>query len=231
MTRRQPASPSAASASSWGTVSGPCERRSSSHRAGPATNVSRQPRLPQRQIGPCGIDQDVADLAGDAARAAERAPADHQAGADAGRQPQVGHDLGPRAGAEGGLAERADVGVVVEVDRASAAASPISAAGSIPSSQGRIARELQEPGGAVDRRGQAHAGGEHAIAVDAGLVEQALGEPGGEVERLVAARVSTSMLSASSASTVNDRSATATRTWRWPKSIPTIAPGRAGRAR
>ena len=34
-----------------------------------------------------------------------------------GRQAQVGHDVGAAAGAEGRLAQRADVGVVVEVDR------------------------------------------------------------------------------------------------------------------
>src|SRR6185295_17380008 len=62
------------------------------------------------------IDQDVADLARDAARPAKRSPTDDEPGADAGGETQVGHDLDALAGPERRLAERPDVRVVVEVD-------------------------------------------------------------------------------------------------------------------
>ena len=51
--------------------------------------VSRQPRLPQRQIGPCGSREDVADLAGDAGAPVVRPAGEDEAGADARRQADV----------------------------------------------------------------------------------------------------------------------------------------------
>src|SRR3954447_23651743 len=77
----------------------------------------------------------------------------------------------------------------------------ISAAVSIPSSDGMIAFECTSPGlrgacvggrgagGGVEGAGRAHAGGQHAAAVAARLVEQLIGQAGAEVERVVAGGV------------------------------------------
>jgi hypothetical protein len=130
------------------------------------------------------IDQNVADLPRDAARATERAPVEDEARADAGREAQVGHHVGPAAGPERRLAEGADVGVVVEVDRQPEPR--LHLGGGVeadPAGQDRL--RVHEPALAVDRARQAHAGGEHAAARDAGLLNQLGDQPGGGVERVL----------------------------------------------
>ena len=74
--------------------------------------------------------------------------------------------------------------------------SRISAAVSMPSSDGRIAREWTRPLSRSIGPGRPMPAREDAAAVDAGLVEQLLDEPGGEVERLVARASSTSISAA-----------------------------------
>ena len=175
MTRWQPASPSWAS----------CEQLAHGQRA-----VRAAQQLAQRGAGDegleaaavaaaadraLGIDQDVADLARDAARAAEGAAVDHEAGADARRQAQVGHHVGAAADAEGRLAQRADVGVVVEVDGQPEAL--LHLRGRVePDPAGQDRLRVHAAALAVDRAGQAHARGEDAAALDARLLDQ-LGRP------------------------------------------------------
>ena len=112
----QPASPSRASSIICFTDSSSSRlawtRRSS---AGPEARVSRQPRLPQRQIGPLRVHDEVSDLAGCAAVTAVGATLDDDAGADARGDRYVGREAGVAPGAEGHLGERAQVGVVVDV--------------------------------------------------------------------------------------------------------------------
>ena len=64
-----------------------------------------------------GVDEHVAELAGEALRAAVQAAVEHQPGADARRDHQVDEVLGVAPGAERGLGQRGEVGVVVDEDR------------------------------------------------------------------------------------------------------------------
>jgi hypothetical protein len=135
-----------------------------------------------------GIDQDMADLPRDAAGTAKGATVDHQSRADARRQAQVGHDVRAAAHSECRLAERADVGVVVEVDGELEAL--LHLAGGVqahPAGQDRL--RVHEAARAVDRAGQAHAGGEDAVALDAGLVDELVNQARGGVERVLGGRV------------------------------------------
>ena len=130
-----------------------------------------------------GVDQDVADLAGDAARPAEGAAVDHEPGADARRKAQIGHHVGAATDAEGRLAQRADVRVVVQVD--GQPETLLHLGGGVerhPARQDRL--RVHEAGLAVDRAREAHAGGEDAATLDAGLVDQLRHERGGGVERV-----------------------------------------------
>ncbi len=88
----------------------------------------------------------------------------------------------------------------------------ISTAVSIPIERRDDRARVDEAAEAVDRARQAHAGGEHARPRDAGLLEQL--RPRGPAARSSASlpAVSTSISAWLSAMTVNDRSATATRT-------------------
>ena len=71
--------------------------------------------MPQRQIGPVVDDEHVADLAGHAATPAVRPAVEDEARADARGQPHVDEVVDAARGAEHVLAERADVGVVLEL--------------------------------------------------------------------------------------------------------------------
>ena len=134
------------------------------------------------------VDEDVADLAGDAARAAERPAVDDQAGADARRQPQVHEHPRAAPGAEGRLAERADVRVVVEVHRRGEP--PLELGDGVqPAPAGQDRLRAHEARLAVDRPGQPDAGGQQAPGAHAGRVDQLAGQARGGVERLVGAGV------------------------------------------
>ena len=204
-------------------MSGPCERRSSSHSAGPATKVSRQPRLPQRQIGPWGSTR-TWPISPAMPRAPRKGrPSIDEAGADARGQAQVGHDVGAAADAEGRLAERADVGVVVEVDGQPEALLHLRR-GVEPDPAGEDRLRVHEAALAVDRAGQAHARGEHAPALDARLLEQ-LGRPAwrrcrGRPRRRCRPRAPRRTRRGSSTRGRRRRRAGES----WPKSRPTTAP-------
>ena len=97
------------------------------------------------------------------------------------------HDVDRVAGAEGGaerdLGERAEVGVVVEVDGqvAEAAAQLGRDREALPAGQDR--RRADRAALVVDRPRERHADAEHAVCAEAGLGEQVVDELGGAVER------------------------------------------------
>ena len=67
--------------------------------------------------GAAEADRDVAELAGEAAGAAEQPPAGDDAAADPGRDGEVDELVAAAAGAEGALGEGGDVGVALDRDR------------------------------------------------------------------------------------------------------------------
>ena len=121
------------------------------------------------------------------------------------------------------LGEGAEVGVVLDLDREAEALARLG---------GRVDPDPagEDRGAPAPRRslrsigaGQAHARPDHAVAIDARLVEDLVDELGG-ASRPWSAEWSTSSSRQVSARTVCERSETATRRWRWPKSIPSATP-------
>ena len=100
----------------------------------------------------------------------------------------------------------------------------ISAAASSPSQPGRIAVGRTAPRSWSIGPEQPMPTPSTSVAVDAGLGEQLVDELGGGVERVLGVVVDVAQARIASASTVRERSETATRMWSWPKSMPTTAP-------
>ena len=183
--RRQPASPSAARAStSPASRSSPQAAAQQLDHRRPGGEVSRQPRLPQRQMSPRLVEDRVADLARRAAGAVEQAPVDDQPGADAGGHLEVDEVARTPARRPSALGQRAEVGVVVDVD-GQAEAAPHLVAARTPTQPGRMDAEPTVP---VDRwigpgsprptpstRSRRHAGLAQQLAHELGGGVQALG--------------------------------------------------------
>ena len=145
ITRRQPRSPSRASASISATVRSPWLRRSSSSSAPVEAAVSRQPRLPQRQTAPSRVDEHVAELAGHAAPAAVQAAAEDEPGADARGDLEV--DEVRRAAAGAVRRTRASAPRLASLSTLTGTSSRrrSSSAAATPTQPGRIADEPMTP--------------------------------------------------------------------------------------
>ena len=136
--------------------------------------VSRQPRLPQRQISPrsCATTWPISP-------ATPRTPwyglpAEDQPGADARREADVGEVVDAARRAEHALAERAGVGVVLELDRDAEPRLHLRRrADAVPAGEDPVGVELAAA--PVDRRRQAHADAEHAILLDPGVARARCG--------------------------------------------------------
>ena len=75
--------------------------------------VSRQPRLPQEQMAPCGLDGEVTEVAGHAGVAAQQAAVDQRRAADTVAQGQHEDVLAPARRAPHDLAGQGDACVVI----------------------------------------------------------------------------------------------------------------------
>ena len=202
-----------ASASISATVSSPWLRRSISSSAPVEAAVSRQPRLPQRQTAPSRVDEDVAELAGHAARAAVQPPVEDQPGADAGREldDRRGRSRrGPRRGSS------------------SASAPRFASLSTLTGTSSR--RRISSPAATPTQPGQDRRGADHAVGWSTGpgsprpapitrerstpgLGEQPRRSASSATSRPSCAAWSVSIGAARSARMFDDRSLTATRTW------------------
>ena len=185
--------------------------------------VSRQPRLPQRQTAPSGSTRTWPELAGHAAPAAVEPPAEDQAGADARGDLEVDEVGGAAPGAVPELGERRRgwrrcrrspgrrAGCAAprrRRRRPSRAGSPRSRSRRRP---GRPAPGSPSPTPITRERSTPASPSTSSIRSTA-------------TSRPSFAAWSVSSGSARSARIVDERSLTATRTWLWPKSIPSAAP-------
>ena len=122
------------------------------------------------------------DLAGRAGRASKQAPIDHDPGADARRRLDVGKVRTVPTGAPGQLGQRAEVGVVLDLDRDPKALFHLRRDAE-PNPTGEDGGRPGGAMGAVDRPGDAHAHAQHTGALH-GDLGQDLREHGGcDVER------------------------------------------------
>src|SRR5581483_6420105 len=106
-----------------------------------------------------------------------------QAGAHPGREADVDHVADTLAAAELALAERAKVGVVVDLHGQSQPPLHL-LGGTDPVPSGKDSFALHRAGGAVHRRGDTHADTEQAIGPDLRLVDRLSHELIGKVEAL-----------------------------------------------
>ena len=229
MTRWQAGSPSRASASGCGRVTGPSARLELAEQCRPPTSVSRQPRLPQRQTGPARSKIVWPISPAVPPRPAQRTAVGDQPGADARRDLQVDDVGAALCRAERPLAERAEVGVVVDENREADALghrilradadpdragswpsrAPPTAGGSVPAGPCRPRRRLlRSTPASASTWSKRRAAASDACARPCG-------------------RASSS--TRCSARIVRPRSATATRRCRLPKSMPTAAPAETAR--
>src|SRR3954463_5883007 len=189
-TRWAPRSPARTRATASRTVSSSRWAGASAARpASVAATGSRQPRLPRGGAaapaaaadGALVAHVDVADLAGQADRAVVEAPAEHEARADARGDLDV-QDVGQAArGADRDLAERTEVGVVVDLDRDVEAALELRG-GPQADPVGQDHRRADGAGARVDRAGQADAGADDPRAVHVGLGQNLVDHLGGGVQ-------------------------------------------------
>ena len=224
--RRGPLSPARAEA-----------RQASASRSDPdARSTARAPARRRRSAGSRGrrraeravrIDGHVPELARQPRGAPVEAAADQESGADARRDLHVDDVGGAARRAEARLGERAQVRVVLDCDRhAQALAQRRRRMDADPAGQdhgrsddavrrsiGRAAPSPPPPAGSCRRRVREHLVGQLGRRVD--RLARGCADPDG-VSR--------------SARTSPDRSATATRTWQWPKSTASAAPARAASA-
>ena len=130
---------------------------------------------------PAGLVQrDVPDLAGRAADAPVHAAAHQDAGADAGGQLDVG-GLGHAAGrAPGGLAERAQVGVVVDVHGAAEAADHLLTW--VDAGPARQDRHRSDRAAGLDRPGHAQADADDVLRLGADPAQRDAHQPFGLVQ-------------------------------------------------
>ena len=147
-------------------------------------SVSRQPRLPQRQTGPPSASSVWPISPAVPPTPCCSRPPEIEPGADAGGDLDVG-DLGPTLRrAPNQFGERAEVGVVLDLDRKPEPARGLRR-GVDPDPARQDRGGLHRPGSAIDRRRQAHPDADHPVPIDARLVEDPLDELGGRVEALI----------------------------------------------
>ena len=193
---------------------------------GRTTTVSRQPRLPQRQIGPVSSTSTWPISPAMPPRAAVQAAVEDQPGADAGRDLHVdAASRASRAGAERDLGERAEVGVVVDEDRQRRAGGCISSAAATPTQPGRIAVEPTTPSVVVDRARQApcRRRSRRRASTPASASSSSTSSAAAS-SALLGVVVDVERRAALGEDRCDERSETATRRWLWPKSMPTAAP-------
>ena len=217
--------PRPARAASGRRQAGPMLRSSSAATATGLAIVSRQPRLPQRQIGPCGSHEDVADLAGDAERSVVRPAGEDEAGADA--RPTGGRRRDRRRRGRRRTASRRARRRWrrSRAGRGCRGAPPSRRQAGCRASRGGSRSPRARRCASVDRRGETHADAEQAIAVDAGAARVRRGRAPAARSRLSVGAWSTSAGDQSSTTGWPERSQTATRMCWWPKSRPTAKRG------
>ena len=174
------------------------------------------------------VDEHVADLAGDAAEAAVGPAAEDEPGADAGGE--RGRRSGRRrrgAAPNDLLAERADVGVVLELRRARRAAPPSRPPGGCRASRAGCRRPRARPSRRLIGAARPMPTPSRRSCVDARASQRSRARARAARSRLSIGAWSTSAGDQSSATSSPERSQTATRMCWWPKSRPTAnaAPG------
>jgi hypothetical protein len=128
------------------------------------------------------VDDRVADFARRPARAAIDVSVDHQPGANAGREHDERQVADPAAGPEARLGERAQVGVVVDMN-VHPEPLPHRRGGmeAVPARQDR--RRAERPGGPLDRRRQRQADAHDRLERHVALRQRLAHEPLGAVDR------------------------------------------------
>ena len=224
MTRWQPRSPSCAIATTRRSVSpSPWRRRSGSSTASAPANASRQPRLPQRQTGPRSSIVTWPISPAVPARAVVEAAVEHEPGADAGGDLDV-DDVRAARGPRPTRSRPARRGWRrSRRERRSPSSASMSSSGRAPIQPGRIAESPTSP---LSRRSGPGTPMPTPVTRSASTPTSSSSRRTSRPASAMpwSAAWSTSSGSSASARTVWARSAIATRTWEWPKSMPTATP-------
>ena len=196
-------------------------RSSSSATATGLATVSRQPRLPQRQISPFSTTRDVPDLARDAAGAAVGRPPRIRPSADRRRRAARRSCRRRRARRRTGARRSRRRWRRSRPGPASRAAPRAPPRGRSPSQPGRIPSAWTVPVTASTGAAKPDADADHLRRRRRPARRAPRASAAARVEARRPGRSSTSLAAQRSATIPPPRSQTAARMWRWPKSSPT----------